>query len=157
MPWVEGESLRARLDARGALPVSEAVAIIADVAKALSYAHAHGVVLRDIKPENVLLSGHTAVVTDFGIAKAITLSQNLAPFETLTQVGTSLGTPAYMAPSRRSASCRRCGSPIGLSPATQHSLPHCSARRRGRWSCRRRRSRRGCRSMFGGDCTRSRI
>jgi serine/threonine-protein kinase len=64
MPWVEGESLRARLDARGALPVSEAVAIIADVAKALSYAHAHGVVHRDIKPENVLLSGHTAVVTD---------------------------------------------------------------------------------------------
>ena len=98
MPWIEGESLRVRLDARGALPIAESVAIIADVAKALSYAHAHGVVHRDIKPENVLLSGHTAVVTDFGIAKAITLSRNLAPFETLTQVGTSLGTPAYMAP-----------------------------------------------------------
>ncbi|HEV7990303.1 MAG TPA: serine/threonine-protein kinase [Gemmatimonadaceae bacterium] len=98
MPWVEGESLRARLDARGALPIAESVAIIADVAKALSYAHAHGVVHRDIKPENVLLSGHTAVVTDFGIAKAITASRTVAPFETLTQVGTSLGTPAYMAP-----------------------------------------------------------
>ena len=98
MPWVEGESLRARLDARGALPISESVAVIGDVAKALSYAHAHGVVHRDIKPENVLLSGHTAVVTDFGIAKAISLSRTLAPFETLTQVGTSLGTPAYMAP-----------------------------------------------------------
>ena len=98
MPWIEGESLRARLDARGALPISESVAVVADVAKALSYAHAQGVVHRDIKPENVLLSGHTAVVTDFGIAKAITASRNLAPFETLTQVGTSLGTPAYMAP-----------------------------------------------------------
>jgi serine/threonine protein kinase len=86
MPWVEGESLRARLDARSALPVAEGRRHHRRRAKALSYAHAHGVVHRDIKPENVLLSGHTAVVTDFGIAKAITLSCNLAPFETLTQV-----------------------------------------------------------------------
>src|SRR5687767_4845939 len=88
MPWIEGESLRARLDARGALPIAETVAIVADVARALSYAHAHGVVHRDVKPENVLLSGHTAVVTDFGIAKAITAARTIAPFETLTQVGT---------------------------------------------------------------------
>ncbi len=98
MPWIEGESVRARLDARGAASISETVAIVSDVARALSYAHAHGVVHRDIKPENVLRSGHTAVVTDFGIAKALTASRTLAPFETLTQVGTSLGTPAYMAP-----------------------------------------------------------
>ena len=98
MPWIEGESLRARLDARGAASISETVSIVSDVARALSYAHAHGVVHRDIKPENVLRSGHTAVVTDFGIAKAITAARTLAPFETLTQVGTSLGTPAYMAP-----------------------------------------------------------
>src|SRR5688500_10610692 len=98
MPWIEGGSLRARLDARGALPIAETVAVVADVARALSYAHAHGVVHRDVKPENVLRSGHTAVVTDFGIAKAITAARTLAPFETLTQVGTSLGTPAYMAP-----------------------------------------------------------
>jgi Protein kinase domain len=98
MPWIEGESLRTRLDARGGASISETVAVVSDVAKALSYAHAHGVVHRDIKPENVLLSGHTAVVTDFGIAKAITAARTVAPFETLTQVGTSLGTPAYMAP-----------------------------------------------------------
>jgi hypothetical protein len=98
MPWIEGESLRARLDARGATSISETVSIVSDVARALSYAHAHGVVHRDIKPENILRSGHTAVVTDFGIAKAITAARMLAPFETLTQVGTSLGTPAYLAP-----------------------------------------------------------
>ena len=98
MPWVEGESLRARLDARGAASIAETVSIVSDVARALSYAHAHGVVHRDIKPENILRSGHTAVVTDFGIAKALSAARTLAPFETLTQVGTSLGTPAYMAP-----------------------------------------------------------
>src|SRR6476661_9023861 len=66
MPFVEGESLRARL-AAGPVPISQAVDILRDVAKALSYAHARGVVHRDIKPDNILLSGHTAVVADFGI------------------------------------------------------------------------------------------
>jgi tetratricopeptide (TPR) repeat protein len=98
MPWIEGQSLRTRLDTLGQASVPETVAIVGDVAKALSYAHAQGVVHRDIKPENILLSGHTAVVTDFGIAKALSASRTLAPFETITQVGTSLGTPAYMAP-----------------------------------------------------------
>ena len=98
MPWVEGESLRARLDRHTSIPLEEAISVVGDIAKALSYAHAHGVVHRDIKPENVLLSGHTAVVTDFGIAKALSASRTSAGLETLTQIGTALGTPSYMAP-----------------------------------------------------------
>jgi tRNA A-37 threonylcarbamoyl transferase component Bud32 len=98
MPYVEGESLRVRLS-RGAIPIAEVITILRDVTKALAYAHARGVVHRDIKPDNVLLSGGTAVVTDFGIAKAISASRTSAGSgATLTQLGTSLGTPAYMAP-----------------------------------------------------------
>ena len=97
MPFVEGQSLRARLDAGGALPLAEVMGIMRDIARALEFAHARGVVHRDIKPDNVLLSGGTAVVTDFGIAKALSASRE-APGGTLTQIGTSLGTPAYMAP-----------------------------------------------------------
>ena len=96
MPFVRGESLRTRM-AAGAVPLDEALSILRDVATALEYAHGLGVVHRDIKPENILLSGRTAVVTDFGIAKALSASK--APAQaTLTQAGTSLGTPAYMAP-----------------------------------------------------------
>ncbi|HEV8497947.1 MAG TPA: protein kinase, partial [Gemmatimonadaceae bacterium] len=102
MPYVIGESLRTLLTTRGGLPISEAVDILRDVARALSYAHAHGVVHRDIKPDNVLLSHGAAVVSDFGIAKAISVSQTaareVAGKPTLTQVGTSIGTPAYMSP-----------------------------------------------------------
>src|SRR3954470_7918563 len=97
MPFVEGESLRARLG-RGPLPIPEAVSILRDVSRALAYAHEHGVVHRDIKPDNVLLSGHTAVVTDFGIAKAIAAASDVSSGATLTQLGTAIGTPAYMAP-----------------------------------------------------------
>lgn len=100
MPFVRGESLRARLTNRAAPPVAEAVSILRDVARALAYAHAEGVVHRDIKPENILLSGGAAVVTDFGIAKAIAASrtQDGAAYTTITRAGASLGTPAYMAP-----------------------------------------------------------
>jgi serine/threonine-protein kinase len=104
MPFVDGESLRARLvRAEGAgqpVPLAESVSILRDVALALEYAHAHDVVHRDIKPENVLLSGRTALVADFGIAKALAAANTTggATGGTLTQVGVSLGTPAYMPP-----------------------------------------------------------
>jgi serine/threonine-protein kinase len=104
MPFVRGESLRARMATGVPVSIAEAVHILRDVARALAYAHGEGVVHRDIKPENVLLSGGAAVVTDFGIAKAIDVSRTQdgdAPGAvniTLTQAGSSLGTPAYMAP-----------------------------------------------------------
>lgn len=98
MPFVEGESLRTRLAAKRILTVSECVSILRDVARALSYAHAVGVVHRDIKPDNVLLSHGTAVVTDFGIAKALSASRTRSHDSDLTQTGTSIGSPAYMAP-----------------------------------------------------------
>jgi eukaryotic-like serine/threonine-protein kinase len=104
MPFVTGESLRVRL-ARGPLVTGEATAVLRDVAKALAYAHANGVVHRDIKPDNVLLSGGSAVVADFGIAKAVSAARGEGRLATptLTSVGTSLGTPAYMAPEQAAA------------------------------------------------------
>jgi serine/threonine-protein kinase len=100
MPFVEGLSLRQRLSDTGRLPISEVVGILRDVARALAYAHDAGVVHRDIKPENVLISGGAAVVTDFGIAKAVTVSRThtTAASPTLTQAGAGIGTPAYMPP-----------------------------------------------------------
>ena len=97
MPYVDGESVRARLG-QGPLSIGEVISILRDVARALAFAHAHGVVHRDIKPDNVLLSAGSATVTDFGIAKAISASRGVAPGGTLTAIGTSIGTPAYMAP-----------------------------------------------------------
>src|SRR6185436_2791828 len=95
MPFVEGEALRTRLSRVGELPVKDAVRILKDVADALAYAHARGVVHRDIKPDNVLLSGNHAVVADFGVAKAVSQAKTESG---LTSVGVALGTPAYMAP-----------------------------------------------------------
>src|SRR6267143_3884280 len=99
MPLVEGESLRAKLARQGELPVSETIRVLADVADALAYAHAHGVVHRDIKPDNVLISGKHAVVTDFGVSKAVSASSG----GSLTSLGVALGTPAYMAPEQAAA------------------------------------------------------
>src|ERR671919_1506713 len=75
MPFVEGETLRARLGREKQLPVDDAVSLAAEVADALAYAHAHGVVHRDVKPENILMSGGHAVVADFGVAKALATGQ----------------------------------------------------------------------------------
>src|SRR6266853_3070041 len=74
MPLVEGESLRAKLAREGELPVGDTIRILTDVADALAYAHAHDVVHRDIKPDNVLLSGKHALVTDFGVSRAVSAS-----------------------------------------------------------------------------------
>src|SRR3990172_6882499 len=94
MPFVEGESLRARLDREKQLPLDEALQLTREVAEALGYAHTHGVIHRDIKPENILLGGGHALVADFGIAKAVTEAGG----ERLTGTGVSIGTPAYMSP-----------------------------------------------------------
>jgi len=99
MPLVEGDSLRSRLTA-GPLPIDEGVRIIREVADALAYSHRQGVVHRDIKPENILLSSGHALVTDFGVAKAVSDS---AAASNLTGTGVSLGTTTYMAPEQATA------------------------------------------------------
>ena len=94
MPYVNGESLRARLVREGQLSIEESLRIIAQVASALDHAHRHGVVHRDIKPENILLAEGQALVADFGIALAV----STATGDRLTETGVSLGTPQYMSP-----------------------------------------------------------
>jgi serine/threonine-protein kinase len=112
MPFIDGESLRARM-MRGPLSVRETVTILKDVVRALGFAHNRGIIHRDIKPDNVLLASGAAVVTDFGVAKALSASRQqqgvAAAAPTMTGVGTSLGTPAYMAPEQAAAD-----------PATDH-------------------------------------
>ena len=100
MPYVEGESLRGRLNREGELPVADAVRILREVADALAKAHAQGVVHRDIKPDNVMLADRHALVADFGVAKAVSEASGASG---ITTVGVALGTPAYMAPEQAAA------------------------------------------------------
>ena len=95
MPYEEGHSLRERLDREGPLPVDDVIIILRDICEALSHAHRHGVVHRDIKPDNVLLAGRHAMVADFGLASVVTAASG---HPTLARLGLLLGTPAYMAP-----------------------------------------------------------
>jgi serine/threonine protein kinase len=104
MPFVTGESLRTRVAREGEFPIAETVRILRDVVSALAYAHASGVIHRDVKPDNVLLSGGVAVVTDFGVAKAVSASADATGTTGLTSLGVALGTPAYMAPEQATAS-----------------------------------------------------
>ena len=99
MPYVEGESLRAKLARTGPLPINEAVRLLHEITDALAYAHARGIVHRDIKPDNVMISGRHAAVTDFGVAKAVSASAG----DKLTTVGIAVGTPQYMAPEQAMA------------------------------------------------------
>jgi serine/threonine-protein kinase len=96
MPFIEGESVGAKLNREGELSVQETVRILCDVLGALAHAHEHGVVHRDIKPDNILLTGDHAVVADFGVAKALSASTD--PSSGLTSAGLAIGTPAYMSP-----------------------------------------------------------
>ncbi len=107
MPFIEGESLRARM-MRGPLSARETVNILKDVTRALAFAHGRGIIHRDIKPDNVLITtGGAAVVTDFGVAKALSASvhsgEKSSGFRSMTGIGMSPGTPAYMAPEQAAA------------------------------------------------------
>ena len=99
MPYVEGESLRDRLDREKQLPLDDALRILREIADALSYAHSRGIVHRDIKPENILLSGGHARVADFGIARAVKAAGRDS---SLTETGLAIGTPVYMSPEQAS-------------------------------------------------------
>ena len=103
MPFVEGESLRVRLMRTGAMPIAVAVSILRDVARALEFAHSKGIVHRDIKPDNILLVGNTAAVSDFGIAKALLASRMSTGASQMTDLGVAIGTPQYMAPEQAAA------------------------------------------------------
>jgi serine/threonine-protein kinase len=105
MPYIEGESLRERLERETTLPIPDVIRIMRDVADALSHAHALGVIHRDIKPENILLVRHHALITDFGVAKALSqLRQEERRAQSRTpSAGMALGTPAYMAPEQAAA------------------------------------------------------
>jgi len=102
MPYIDGESLRGKLGREGEQPTDEAIRILSEVTDALAYAHESGVVHRDIKPDNVMLSRGHALVTDFGVAKAVSASSGDNQ-SSITSLGIALGTPAYMSPEQAAA------------------------------------------------------
>jgi serine/threonine protein kinase len=142
MPFVEGETLRARLDREGQLPVDEALRITREAAQALQYAHDHGVVHRDIKPENLLLTadGNT-LVADFGIAQALGADAVKGEPQRLTETGLVVGTPQYMSPEQAS------GERVLDARTDMYSLATVLASRHSRDRMRRR---------FGPRCSRER-
>ena len=104
MPFMQGESLRARILQHGELPLADVVRTLREVASALAFAHSNGIIHRDIKPDNVLLTGGSAMVTDFGVAKALSVSTGDGDDpNALTSLGITLGTPTYMAPEQATA------------------------------------------------------
>ena len=109
MPYIAGEALNQRIAREGELPIDDAVRLLRDLASALAYAHRNGVVHRDIKPANILLADEYALVTDFGVAKALSASALNESVDTLTLEGSTLGTPAYISPEQAVAD-----------PATDH-------------------------------------
>jgi serine/threonine-protein kinase len=103
MPFMQGESLRARLLRQGKLPAGQVVRTLREISSALSFAHQNGIVHRDIKPDNVLLIGGSAMVTDFGVAKALSASSGDGDPNRITSLGVALGTPSYIAPEQATA------------------------------------------------------
>ena len=98
MPFIDGRSLRERLEREGRLPLRDAVRVLLDVARACAYAHERGIVHRDIKPDNILVSGDAAMITDFGVARAVAAGGRARADARLTHEGFTVGSPRYMAP-----------------------------------------------------------